>query len=145
MTHMQLWATWLQSAEIYNSFATLGFLVWVLMSLTKKKQLCLVHRWCIFLRVKMHLLLGTRHSFSWGYCSSKIFPCLQMTCWIRQRERCSISIDLTDNTPPLLVKPYFITRDLWLILSHQHSKTVAANRSAKERWAYIWMFFFLCV
>lgn len=27
------------------------------------------------------------------------------------------------------------------MLSHQHSKIVAANRSGKQRWAYIWMFF----
>lgn len=110
------------------------------MSLTKPKQMCPVHRCRIFYRSRCICYLEL-NSVSWGYRSSEIFCCLPMTHWIHQRERCNISIYPTDNMPALLVKPYFIIQGLWLVLSHQRSKIVAANRSAKQRWAYIWMFF----
>lgn len=91
--------------------------------------------------VKMHLLLGTLHSFSGGYCSSKNI--LLSSNYTQTLPKGTLQCDHISDwqyarilSETILYYPRLVTD---IITSP--SKIVAANRSAKERWAYIWMFF----
>lgn len=116
----------------------LGFFAGLILCITAEssaltpKQMCLVHRWCILSGSRCICYLEPYIVFQEVIVVQKIFYCLQITHRPCQREHCSVTIYLTDNMPAFLVKPYFITQDLWLILSHHHPKLLLQTEVPKK-------------